>query len=389
MNPRARTRSFRPAIHGLEDRKVPADVWGGIGGAGVIGHVFDSTVEVNQEADYAGNRYFSVDGSDYDDVVRVLGASPGPGGWVTLQIEQYTNGTRISARTQTFSVGRATMADRITINGKAGNDTVSNSTSLEMTANGGVGNDWLVGGPAADYLYGGDGTNTIEGRGGNDYIVGGGQTDHIYGGDGNDVVFGNAGADYLYGGAGDDRLDGGVGDDVAYGNAGHDVIDGGGGHDRLLGDDGGNSPYVAGRDTIYGGSGSDYLVGDAGDDKLYGDYTTIGNGDHDVILGGLGNDEIWGGPGHDAIHGEAGNDKLHGEEGVDSLYGGDGDDHLDGGYLAYYTPGDSISVPDHLFGGRGRDRFVRHKSFFGFDDNDFFRDYNSAEGDSTENDWHW
>ncbi|KAA1421361.1 M6 family metalloprotease domain-containing protein [Nocardioides humilatus] len=74
----------------------------------------------------------------------------------------------------------------------------------------------------ADYITGGDGNDTIDGRGGPDYIYGGNGTDtidgsagidRIYGEDGNDTLRGGDDADYLYGGAGNDSLIGGLGGD--------------------------------------------------------------------------------------------------------------------------------------------------------------------------------
>ncbi len=63
--------------------------------------------------------------------------------------------------------------------GNAGNDTFKNvyrgvSCSIVCHAEGGDGNDTLVGGLGSDYLYGGSGTNSIDtGAGGNNMLIGG------------------------------------------------------------------------------------------------------------------------------------------------------------------------------------------------------------------------
>jgi Ca2+-binding RTX toxin-like protein len=81
--------------------------------------------------------------------------------------------------------------DRIVISGLAGDDVIEASGvsagSVQLTLDGGDGNDVLVGG------------------------------------DGNDVLMGGAGDDVLIGGPGDDVLDGGDGDDVLIGAPGNDV----------------------------------------------------------------------------------------------------------------------------------------------------------------------
>lgn len=70
--------------------------------------------------------------------------------------------------------------------GFAGNDTLAATTARPVTADGGAGNDSLMGGGAADKLYGGPGNDTLIGRGGND---------GLFGGVGTNVLSGGAGAD--------------------------------------------------------------------------------------------------------------------------------------------------------------------------------------------------
>jgi Ca2+-binding RTX toxin-like protein len=106
--------------------------------------------------------------------------------------------------------GTDAAGDTLTVNGLGGDDTID-GTGLEpaearLFADGGVGDDVLLGGDGDDVLSGGDGA------------------DVIFTGSGDNVAFGGAGDDVLRGEEGDDVLDGGDGDDVLFGNAGDDVL---------------------------------------------------------------------------------------------------------------------------------------------------------------------
>jgi Ca2+-binding RTX toxin-like protein len=107
----------------------------------------------------------------------------------------------------------------------AGNDTlvVDSNVKADITADGGAGNDVMVGGGGDDCLSGGKGNDVIFGRGGNDRLDGGKGNDYLSGGNGND---------HLSGGKGNDTLHGGRGNDCLHGGKGHDHLDGGKGHDH-------------------------------------------------------------------------------------------------------------------------------------------------------------
>lgn len=175
--------------------------------------------------------------------------------------------------------------------------------TVALGADGGEGNDTIIGSQFADYIDGGKGNDYIDGQGGDDVIYGG---DGAEGSD--DVMFGGAGNDTIYGGAGNDVIDGGLGDDVIYGGDGDDIIDGG------LGDD-----------VIYGGDGNDLIFGGEGNDELWGEE---------------GDDALFGGGGDDVIYGGDGNDNLFGDGGDDTLYGGAGDDR----YVFRFYPGDASQL---------------------------------------------
>ncbi|MBU2882566.1 hypothetical protein KO525_08510 [Psychrosphaera sp. B3R10] len=244
--------------------------------------------------------------------------------------------------------------------GLNGFDTISGFEDLI----GSVFGDTLSGDDNENEIYGGNGSDIINGQGGDDTIYGDEDftansdtiadlysnpdvtgvagNDIINGGDGEDTIFGNAGNDIISGGNDDDEIDGGDGIDTIHGDAGDDVIDGGAGADFLYGDSGeDNIRGRDGNDNIWGGDDNDRLRGDDGDDTLYGES---GN---DELEGDDGNDTLYGGDGNDTLKGLADNDILYGGKGVDSLKGGSGDDYLDGGEGA-----------DELIGEGGDDTFI-------------------------------
>jgi len=74
-------------------------------------------------------------------------------------------------------------------------------------ADGGAGNDTLVGNDLANVLSGKDGSDKLQGLGG---------ADQIYGDAGDDIIEGGADADLLIGGSGKNSIDGGEGDDICF-----------------------------------------------------------------------------------------------------------------------------------------------------------------------------
>jgi hypothetical protein len=129
-----------------------------------------------------------------------------------------------------------------TVDAGAGNDTIDLAGSDDADIFGGIGNDIIVGTPAADNIFGGPG---------NDDITAGGGIDHVYGGTGNDRLIGGADADFVYGEEGNDIfgdfLVGGVPNGVSD-DGGADHFDGGLGSDIFVWEPG------DGNDTIEGGS---------------------------------------------------------------------------------------------------------------------------------------
>jgi Ca2+-binding RTX toxin-like protein len=168
--------------------------------------------------------------------------------------------------------------------------------SLPLVAEGGDGNDWLLGGSAGDQFDGGAGDDTFSGLGGEDAYF----TSQM---DGSDTF--NGGAEF---------------DAVSYEGRGADLEIHACASEVAIGCETGACSC----------SGS--MSGEAGEeDRLINvEDITAGSGD-DVIYGSEAADSLSGGPGDDDIFGLGGSDLLYGEGGVDSMDGG-----ADGDYCANF-----------------------------------------------------
>ncbi len=225
--------------------------------------------------------------------------------------------------------------DTVIINGTAGDDviTITDNNGV-VTVSGLASTVTITGFEATDKLV-------INGLGGDDVIeasgLGTGMQLTANGGDGDDVLIGSAG---------NDTLSGGAGDDVLIGNGGNDILDGGSGNNIVLNSIIAKSlaaPSVASdpaQQSVYSGtSGHDdiRLAGSDGGVTVSGlakpvTITSAGGPNAPVVIDGLGgsdNIDASGvtGPGMQFIlDGGSGNDTLHGGAGNDLLLGGDGAD---------------------------------------------------------------
>jgi Ca2+-binding RTX toxin-like protein len=383
----SRRNAIRPlALESLEDRRVCAAPLSGTLATGTVGQVatiqpaeFDAVLSAYFQPLGDGKVEVYVDGSDYDDVVRITGYTSTS---VSLHLETWANGQQIFNQNLTLHSSNLAPYLQVSVVGKGGNDQIRNDTTANAILNGGAGNDALYSGFGGNFVFGGAGNDTIIGRGGRDYLYGEAGNDYIRGGAGNDTLSGGDGDDYLYGEAGNDTLLGDAGNDWLRGMDGADYLYGGTGNDFLYGDQGG---LYSGNDSLYGGQGNDLLSGDGGADFLNGDdgSTTSYDG-RDTLYGGAGNDTLNGNGGNDYLYGEDGNDRLFGNEGADFLYGGNGNDYLNGGI------DDPDNLCDFLQGDAGADTFVRHHFVNPFaGDYDIFNDYHPSQGDSVDDLWHW
>lgn len=333
-----------------------------------------------------------------------------------------------------FDINATGGDDRLTVNdlsntdvklvdfsGGAGNDTLDGSnTSTKITANGGAGNDELIGGSANDTLIGASGNDDIEGEKGDDTMIGGAGNDTLGwdDGDGSDRMSGNSGYDTI-------EVDGAVakGDDFVLNQQGEKAIfdrvnlgkftltvdssekfdvSGLGGDDKFTVNDLSNTDVKLvefsggdGNDTLDGSNtsttmtangdaGNDLLQGGAANDKFYG-----GQG-NDTLLGGGGVDTLNGGSGNDIIDGQKGNDVMNGDAGNDKLIwnNGDGSDILDGGtgYDTAVVNDDSVKGDSFVLGQQGDNAFFERVNFGNFSldaDNIEKFDINGTGGDES------
>jgi Ca2+-binding RTX toxin-like protein len=276
--------------------------------------------------------------------------------------------------------------DRLVLNGLGGDDVID-ATSLEadgiqLTMNGGLGNDILLGSEGNDLFNGGDGNDVA--------FMGAGDDTFVWNpGDDNDTLEGQAGFDtMLFNGANvaeniNIMANGGrvlftrdianVVMDVndleslrfdARGGADNIVINDLSGTDvtqveiDLAGTPGGTADGLADTITIQGTNGDDVIqiFGDNGTVTIVGlsAQVMVFNLDANdrIVINGLGGDDVIeasglaggftfvadGGDGNDVIIGGAGDDILLGGAGDDVLLGGGGLDVIDGG------PGDNVVI---------------------------------------------
>jgi Ca2+-binding RTX toxin-like protein len=230
-------------------------------------------------------------------------------------------------------------AERITVNGLGGDDSVTGQAGLApliaMTANGGAGADSLTGGDGADLLNGGDDNDALIGGAGNDRLVGDRGADTMNAGDGEDTTVWNNGdgSDVMNGEAGADRVEvNGANTNETFTiapngtrakfdrtSAGAFSLDIGTAEAldlrALAGDDSFvASPGVGGLLAVTADAG-------AGNDTLTGAEET------DTFSGGTGNDTLTGGNAADLLDGQDGDDALRARDGQgDLLRGGQGTD---------------------------------------------------------------
>jgi hypothetical protein len=187
------------------------------------------------------------------------------------------------------------------VDGQGGDDTLA----------GGTGNDNLDGGEGFDLAVlasaAGVSVNLETGQAageGKDTLA---HIEAAQGGAGNDTLVGDGGANLLAGDGGNDRLIGAGGDDTLVGGAGNDLLDGGGGLDLAVFDVPGGI-YVdlgLGLATV---EGDDTLIGVEGVQGGAGNDTLIGDGNANLLLGAGGDDLLVGGTGDDTLDGGAGTD---------------------------------------------------------------------------------
>ena len=127
------------------------------------------------------------------------------GGGGTEQFTTTANGTRVRfdrLNPAPFAIDIGT-SEKLVLNANGGDDQSSATGNLaaliQLTVDGGIGNDTLLGSNGIDLLIGGDGNDFVDGQQGNDVAFLGASTDTFQWdpGDGSDVVEGQDGTDTL------------------------------------------------------------------------------------------------------------------------------------------------------------------------------------------------
>ena len=245
-----------------------------------------------------------------------------------------------------------------------------------------------VGTAGADFLWGTDNPESMNGLAGNDTLIGNAGNDTLTGGDGDDTLDGGYGADTMAGGAGDDTYFVDTAGDTTTEAADQGIDTVYSGVDRTLGTNLENLVLYGAattgtgntldnqlignalNNTLSGGSGNDFLDGGAGQDAMTGgigdDTFEVDNeGDTVIEYASEGSDTVQAsitfdltnrpnvenviltGAGNINAIGNAAVNRLIGNGGVNVLTGGAGDDYLDGGAGA-----------DSLVGGANDDTYV-------------------------------
>ncbi len=315
------------------------------------------------------------EGGDGSDTVEVNGGN----GAETFTIT--ANGTRVRLdRTDPapFSVDIGT-SENLVLNANGGDDVITAGNGLanliQLTLNGGAGNDTITGGDGNDLLIGGDGNDVITGGRGNDVAqMGAGDDTFVWNpGDGSDTVEGQGGADTMrFNGAnvsekidlsangsrlrftrdvasivmdvnGVERVDfnalGGADAVTVNDLTGTGVTE----VNLNLGATGGGGDGAADTVTVNGTNAGDNI-------KVFGQGTsasvvglpaavnlTNSEGANDsLVVNALGGEDGVDASGLAAgvvkltVDGGAGNDRIDGSQGDDMLLGGDGNDFIDG-----------------------------------------------------------
>ncbi len=228
------------------------------------------------------------------------------------------------------------------IDGRAGNDTITDGAGQSVLIGGAGNSDVLIGGAGRDILRGGLGNaDSMDGGAGSedmldlsdgtlavtftlDQSAGSHSIPNGTGALGNNDTYQNI--EGVIGTALGDTLTGdNVANDILRGGGGSDTLDGRGGTGDLLD----LSDATAGFTINFSqGVGQTITAAGIGTDNYSNFEGVIGSGFADTINGSIGNDILRGGGGNDVISGGDGNDRITGGLGADTLTGGNGSDNF-------------------------------------------------------------
>src|SRR6266516_4441208 len=130
----------------------------------------------------------TVDGTNADDTINVSGDA---------------SGVAVSGLAAQVAIQHQEPTDALAVNGLGGNDAISAAALaaqvINLTIDGGAGDDTLAGAKGVETLFGGDGDDSIDGNGGNDlaFLGAGDDTFAWDPGDGSDTIEGEDGFDTM------------------------------------------------------------------------------------------------------------------------------------------------------------------------------------------------
>lgn len=178
---------------------------------GLVGN--DHIVLTDQQV--SSNNLLQVDGGDGNDYIHVFVNN------ASLPLPFQNTGTPIihgGRGGDTIVVAGSGYVQPVPVYGDGGNDIILGADATPINADGGAGNDIIVGGSGNDEISGGSGCNLLLGGAGNDLFHAGPGQDTFLGGDGDDTLIAyprslpKLGTDFYDGGAGNNTLVLGPGD---------------------------------------------------------------------------------------------------------------------------------------------------------------------------------
>lgn len=334
-----------------------------------------------------------VDTFDFSNYSTNLAIDLAPGSWIDLDV----GGNFQRANLGNGHYSRAQVFNALQYNGDV--------RSLVENAQGGLGDDTIMGNTANNTLMGGAGNDTLHGMMGNDTLIGWSGIDTLSGGLGNDSYFvGNAGdivteeinegndnvnSDITYilpinvesltltgtaainatgnsqnniitGNSADNQLNGDAGNDTLNGEVGNDILIGWSGADTMTGGLGNDTYFVENTqdkvvEKINGGTDSinsilAYTLPSNVENLTLGGTAAIngkGNGLANVMIGNNAANQLNGGTGNDILDGGLGANRLTGGKGND-IFRFTTEGHTDA-ITDYNVLNDTIQLEDTVF----------------------------------------
>ena len=147
--------------------------------------------EVQADPLHVGQTILVVGGSMSDDRLRVTRHGSGADAYFKLRIDNEVNSESTDDEAENeFTVRIYAALNGIMVYGQSGNDRIELQNKIQVWSllDGGIGNDRIQGGAAANVILGGDGDDRVTGGQGRDVMIGGRGSDNIDGGKDDDLL---------------------------------------------------------------------------------------------------------------------------------------------------------------------------------------------------------